>query len=190
MNKLIIKILSVVFLISAFLPLEISSIACLLSLIITILAYPYLLKKLFNKFFITIIFISLILYPILAGEKDSSFLFINYSSGSLLNALKIVIRAILILTSFNLIMILTKNYNVNSFWQKLGIKSFDEVYNLSNELMPTAIETFQNSIQKNPKNNIKYALMHPINFISEILANLIHNARKKINDYKFNSMEE
>ncbi len=190
MNKTIIKILPLIFLISAFLPLEYSSIVCTISIITISLAYPYLLKKIFNKFFLIIILISLIFYPLLTSQKDSTLLLINYSSSSLIQATKIIVRATLILISFNLFIVLSKNFNINKFWQKMGVRSFDEVYRISNELMPSAIDSLQNSIMNNKKITIKYALLHPIHFFSEVLANFIHNSMKKFNNHKYISSEE
>ncbi len=190
MNKTVIKILSLILFVSAFLPFELSSIICSISIFTIIVLKPIILQKVFNKFLIIMILICLVVYPVLSIEKDSAIWIINYSNSSLINGLKIITRAILILLAFNLISIASKDYNIKSFWQKIGLNSFDKIFDISKDLLPSAFDVIKNKFTRNKRQNLKNAFFHPIHFISDILARFIMNSTKNHQNYEQITMRD
>jgi len=87
------------------------------------------------KFWIVILFLVLIV-PLFTGVQDKSILGINYSSEQLQKTTFMTLRGTLV---FLLFQVLTVNLDIDKIkpiFSKIGIKNFDVLYNLSNEIFP------------------------------------------------------
>jgi len=144
----------------------------LIALLLFSLAYFYnrkTIRPLKNyKFWIVILFLVLIV-PIFTGVQDKSFLGIKFSSVQLQKTTFMTLRGISV---FLLFQVLTINLNIEKFkpiFSKIGIKNFDVLYDLSNEIFPK-IKSILNAryiqFRSNWKNHRSFDLL--FDFFSEI----------------------
>ncbi|NHZ85468.1 MAG: hypothetical protein GWP19_06265 [Planctomycetia bacterium] len=87
------------------------------------------------KFWIIILFLIFIV-PIFTGVQDKSFLGINYSSGQLQKTIFMTLRGISVFLLFQILTIDLDIEKIKPIFSKIGIKNFDVLYNLSNEIFP------------------------------------------------------
>jgi nucleoside-triphosphatase THEP1 len=87
------------------------------------------------KFWIVILFLVLIV-PIFTGTQDYSFLGINYSAEQLQKTLFMTLRGISVFLLFQVLTIDLDIEIIKPIFSKIGIKNFDLLYNLSNEIFP------------------------------------------------------
>ncbi len=87
------------------------------------------------KFWIVILFLVLIV-PLFTGVQDKSFLGINYSNGQLQKTTFMTLRGISVFLLFQVLTIDLNIEKIKPIFSKIGIKNFDVLYNLSNEIFP------------------------------------------------------
>lgn len=87
------------------------------------------------KFWIVILFLVLIV-PLFTGVQDRSFLGINYSSAQLYKTTFMTLRGISVFLLFQVLTINLDIKKIKPIFTRIGIKSFDVLYNLSNEIFP------------------------------------------------------
>ncbi len=120
------------------------------------------------KFWIVIIFLVLIV-PLFTGLQDKSILGITYSSEQLQKTMFMTLRGISV---FLLFQVLTINLNVEKIkplFSKIGIKHFDVLYNLSNEIFPkikSILTARYTQFKASWKNHHSFELV--FNFINDI----------------------
>lgn len=108
----------------------------LLILIAAIVFNKNTVRPLNNYKFWIVIFVLILIVPLFTGIQDSSFLGISYSTEQLQKTLLMTLRGISV---FLLFQVLTIDLNVNTIkplFSKIGIKNFNLLYNLSNEIFP------------------------------------------------------
>ncbi len=87
------------------------------------------------KFWIVILFLVLIV-PLFTGIQDRSFLGINYSSEQLYKTTYMTLRGISVFLLFQVLTINLDIEKIKPIFARIGIKNFDVLYNLSNEIFP------------------------------------------------------
>jgi nucleoside-triphosphatase THEP1 len=87
------------------------------------------------KFWIVILFLVLIV-PIFTGVQDKSFLGINYSSAQLQKTMFMTLRGISVFLLFQVLTIDLDIEKIKPLLSKIGIKNFEVLYNLSNDIFP------------------------------------------------------
>ena len=111
----------------------------LITILLFSLAYIYnrkTIQPLKNyKFWIVILFL-VIVVPIFTGIQDKSFIGINYSTEQLQKTLFMTLRGISVFLLFQVLTIELDIENIKPIFSKIGIKNFDLLYNLSNEIFP------------------------------------------------------
>jgi len=105
------------------------------------------------KFWIVILFLVLIV-PLFTGVQDKSFLGINYSSVQLQKTMFMTMRGISVFLLFQVLTINLDIEKIKPLFSKFGIKNFDVLYNLSNEIFPK-IKSILNSRYTQLKNSWK-----------------------------------
>lgn len=120
------------------------------------------------KFWIVILFLVL-LVPLFTGVQDRSFLGINYSSGQLQKTMFMTLRGISVFLLFQVLTINLDIEKIKPIFSKIGIKNFDVLYNLSNEIFPkikSILNARYTQFRANWKNHRSLELM--FNFFSDI----------------------
>ena len=120
------------------------------------------------KFGIVILFLVLIV-PIFTGVQDRSFLGINYSSGQLQKTTFMTLRGISVFLLFQILTIDLNIEKIKPIFSKIGIKNFDVLYNLSNEIFPkikSILNARYTQFRANWKNHRSLELV--FNFFSDI----------------------
>lgn len=105
------------------------------------------------KFWIVILFL-IVIVPIFTGVQDKSFLGINYSSGQLQKTMFMTMRGISVFLLFQVLTIDLNIEKIKPIFSKIGIKNFDVLYNLSNEIFPK-IKSILNARYNQFKNHWK-----------------------------------
>ena len=120
------------------------------------------------KFWIVIIFLVLIV-PLFTGLQDKSILGINYSSGQLQKTIFMTLRGISVFLLFQVLTIDLDIEKIKPIFSKIGLKNFDVLYNLSNEIFPkikSILNARYNQFKSSWKNNRSLELV--FDFFSEI----------------------
>ena len=120
------------------------------------------------KFWIVIIFLVLIV-PLFTGVQDKSFLGINYSSDQLQKTMFMTLRGISVFLMFQVLTIDLDIEKIKPIFSKIGLKNFDVLYNLSNEIFPkikSILNARYTQFKSNWKNNRSLELV--FDFFSEI----------------------
>jgi len=87
------------------------------------------------KFWIVILFLVLIV-PLFTGVQDKSFIGINYSSTQLQKTMFMTFRGISVFLLFQVLTIDLDIEKIKPLFSKIGVKNFEVLYNLSNEIFP------------------------------------------------------
>lgn len=87
------------------------------------------------KFWIVILFLVLIV-PIFTGVQNKSFLGVNYSSLQLQKTMFMTMRGISVFLLFQVLTIDLDIEKIKPLFSKIGVKNFEVLYNLSNEIFP------------------------------------------------------
>ena len=87
------------------------------------------------KFWIVILFLVLIV-PLFTGIQDKSILGVTYSSGQLQKTMFMTLRGISVFLLFQVLTINLDVEKIKPLFSKIGIKHFDVLYSLSNEIFP------------------------------------------------------
>ena len=109
---------------------------CGISFMLAYLYNPQTIRPLKNYKFWIVIIMLIVIVPLFTGIPDRSIFGINYSSTQFEKTLRMTLRGISI---FLLFQVLTTNLqidNIKPFFRKIGIKNFDILFNLSNEIFP------------------------------------------------------
>ncbi|MFC1528220.1 nucleoside-triphosphatase, partial [Candidatus Neomarinimicrobiota bacterium] len=120
------------------------------------------------KFWIVILFLVLIV-PLFTGVQDKSFLGVNYSSDQLQKTIFMTLRGISVFLMFQVLTIDLDIAKIKPIFSKLGLKNFDVLYNLSNEIFPkikSILNARYTQFKSNWKNDRSLELV--FNFFSEI----------------------
>ena len=120
------------------------------------------------KFWIVILFLVLIV-PIFTGVQDRSFLGINYSSGQLQKTMFMTLRGVSVFLLFQVLTIDLNIEKIKPIFSKIGIKNFNVLYNLSNEIFPkikSILNARYTQFRANWRNHRSLELM--FNFFSDI----------------------
>ena len=107
------------------------------------------------KFWIVILFLVLIV-PLFTGVQDKYLLGINYSSAQLQKTTFMTLRGISVFLLFQVLTIDLDIEKIKPLFFKIGIKNFDALYNLSNEIFPkikSILNARYTQFQSNWKNN-------------------------------------
>ena len=120
------------------------------------------------KFWIVILFLVLIV-PLFTGVQDKSLFGINYSSLQLQKTTFMTLRGISVFLLFQVLTVDLDIEKIKPIFSKIGIKNFDVLYNLSNEIFPK-IKSILNARYTQLKNNWKNhrSLELLIDFFSDI----------------------
>ena len=120
------------------------------------------------KFWIVILFLVLIV-PLFTGVQDKSFLGFNYSSVQLQKTTFMTLRGISVFLLFQVLTIDLNIEKIKPIFSKIGIKNFDILYNLSNEIFPkikSILNARYTQFRANWKNHRSFELL--LDFFSEI----------------------
>lgn len=120
------------------------------------------------KFWIVILFL-IVLVPIFTGVQDRSFLGIHYSSEQLQKTMLMTMRGISVFLLFQVLTIDLNIEKIKPVFSKIGIKNFDVLYNLSNEIFPkikSILNARYNQFKNHWKNHRSLELV--FNFFSDI----------------------
>lgn len=120
------------------------------------------------KFWIVILFLVLIV-PIFTGVQDRSFLGINYSSEQLYKTTFMTLRGISVFLLFQVLTINLDIEKIKPIFTRIGIKNFDVLYKLSNEIFPkikSILNTRYAQFKANWKNHRSLELV--FDFFSDI----------------------
>jgi len=181
MNKNLLLIMFIIFS-AAILPQYILPPVCLFTIALFFFYRKEVFRKMKRKEFWIFIFIISFVQPILFGEKDISILGIPYSSNTLWIGISMSLRAIMIMTAFSFLMIMSKAEKMELFWQRVGIGHFDTIFNETQNVLPQLKSLLQNSLTEfKKKNGKKTILLHPIDFAAHTLAKIIKTVNNSTN---------
>ncbi len=120
------------------------------------------------KFWVVIIFLVLIV-PLFTDVQDKSFFGINYSSRQLQKTMFMTLRGISVFLLFQVLTIDLNIEKIKPIFSKIGLKNFDVLYNLSNEIFPkikSILNARYTQFKSNWRNNRSLELV--FDFFSEI----------------------
>lgn len=133
------------------------------------------IRPLKNYKFWIIILVLVIIVPIFTGNQDKSFIGVQYSSEQLLKTLLMTLRGISVFLIFQ---VLTIDLNIDSIkpvFSKIGIKNFDVLYSLSNEIFPkikSILNARFNLFKINWKKKKSFELL--LVFLTDIFTDFFH----------------
>jgi len=120
------------------------------------------------KFWIVILFLVLIV-PLFTGVQDKSFLGIDYSNEQLQKTMFMTLRGISVFLLFQVLTINLDIEHIKPIFSKIGIKNFEQLYNLSIEIFPkikSILNARYTQFKSNWKNHRSFELL--LDFFSEI----------------------
>lgn len=161
--------------IGALLPFKYQLISVPAIFLVLLLFDKTILKQFMKKGFLIISFLLLVLQPLIAGTKESKFLYFEYSSDVLMVSLQMIFRAFMIITAFSLIMKKMDRENIFRFVSKIKLRNFEPSLKEAHRLFPEIKTALLQSIWSH-KNIGKRRILNPINLIALLFANIIKNA--------------
>jgi len=147
------------------------------------LSFSFLRKKSLWIFLLLLV----VVQTFIIGDKDHQLFGIQYSEDNFFISLRMVLRAILLITATSFILIDIKNTNINTIWEKIGIRNFGETFSEAQTILPLINNSVKSYFKQNRKKSINVKnFLNPVNFIANGLAELIQlieeNSNKTIQE--------
>lgn len=130
-------------------------------------------KMIKNKTILILFVLLVLLQPILLGEKDITFYLINISSHTFISGLSMFIRAIFIITTFQILNRTVPKEKLFGFWKIIGVTDFNEAFDVTRSLFPKLKERMISVVNQKRKFSI---LKSPLTVIAEIIALTMNEA--------------